>query len=114
MAKRQVSTSAQRESRSSPSHRIKKQTTSTRKAKPREVRRSARLKAVSQLEGSSRRMQPETGLSSAGEASRDQAQPSASHEFLLKRKRDQEALNPSISAQNPLSSKRSRNVDSTH
>ena len=86
MTKRQVSTSAQRRLRPSPSHRIstscskandgssltlyvEKQTTTP---KPREVRESARLKPVSQLEGSSREKQPEIGLSSAGEASRDQ------------------------------------------
>lgn len=86
MAKRQVSTSAQRGLRPSPSHRIstsclkasdgssltlcvEKQTTTP---KPGEVRRSSRLKAVLQLEGSSKEKQPELGLSSAGEASRDQ------------------------------------------
>lgn len=90
MANRQVSTSAQRGLRSSPSHRIstlcskasddsllilcaEKQTTSTRKTEPREVRRSARLKAILQLEGKSRRKEPGTGLSSAAGTSRDQS-----------------------------------------
>ena len=85
-----MSAGAQRGARSSASHGIstsrpkagdgssltlcaEKQTTSTRRAKPREVRRSARLKVPSQLEDSSRRKQPETGLSSADEASPDQA-----------------------------------------
>ena len=85
MAKRQVSASAQRGLRPSPSHRIstsyskasdgssltlcaEKQTTTP---KLHGVRRSARLKAVAQLEGSSREKQPKTGLSSAGNDSRD-------------------------------------------
>ncbi|KAI9698636.1 MAG: hypothetical protein M1836_003745 [Candelina mexicana] len=125
MAKRQVSASAQRGPQSSPSHRIstsyseasddsaptlcaEKQTTSTRKAKPREVRRSARLRALAQLEGSSRRKQPETGLSAADEASRDQAQLSTPNKSSLKRKRGQEVPYSSLPAQDPLPSKRSR------
>ena len=46
---------------------VEKQTTSTRKAESCEVRRSARLKAISHLEVKSRRKESETGLSSADE-----------------------------------------------
>ncbi|MCJ1468805.1 hypothetical protein MMC07_007435 [Pseudocyphellaria aurata] len=109
MAKRRVSVSAQRGARSSPSHRIEKQTTSTRKAKPHDVRRSARLKALSQLEGRSRRKQLETSLLSGCEASRDQA-PTTSSKPSLKRKRGQEAPRSSLPAQDPLPSKRPRTL----
>lgn len=90
MANRRVSVSAQRGPRSSPSHRIStscskasessplilftgKQTTSTRRAEPREVRRSARLQAILQHEGRSRRKDTEAGLSSTDGTSQDQA-----------------------------------------
>lgn len=90
MAKRQVSANGQRGARASSFHRIstfyskvsdgrslilcaEKQTTSTRKTKSCEVRRSARLKESSQSKDRSRRKQQETGLSLTGEASRDQA-----------------------------------------
>lgn len=111
MANRRVSASAQRRPRSSVSHGIKKQTTNTRKAEPREVRRSARLKAILQPESRSRRKDPETGILSAGENSRDQAQPRTSNTSLgrpLKRKRGQEAPHSSLPAQDPLPSKRPR------
>ncbi|MCJ1461414.1 hypothetical protein MMC07_000011 [Pseudocyphellaria aurata] len=84
---------------------VQKQTTSTRKAKPREVRRSARLKAILQLEESSRRKYAEAGLSSTARTSQDQAQASPSNKSPLKRKRGQEAP---YSSQDPLHSKRPR------
>ncbi|KAL2433575.1 hypothetical protein ABEF95_006793 [Exophiala dermatitidis] len=105
MAKRPVSAGDQRGPKSSPSHGIKKQTTNTRKAKPREVRRSARLKAVSQFEGISKRKQQETGLSSVSRASRDQAQLGTPNTTSLKRKRGQKASCSSLPAQDSLPSK---------
>ncbi|KAL8658844.1 MAG: hypothetical protein Q9202_007409 [Teloschistes flavicans] len=85
-----------------------KQTPSTRKANIREVRRSARLKVLSQLEDSRRRKQPESGLSSADKAAPDQAQPDTSNKPSLKRRRGQEAPRSSLLAQDSLPSKRPR------